>query len=73
MVLFHYPDIWLEFARWHAGSGGGAAAAAAVLDKGRRALPPALALHFAAADLAEAGGELAGGCLSSLHCTLYLA
>ncbi|PSC73688.1 Suf-domain-containing [Micractinium conductrix] len=60
MVLFHYPDIWLEFARWHAGSGGGAAAAAAVLDKGRRALPPALALHFAAADLAEAGGELAG-------------
>lgn len=52
MVLFHYPDVWLEFARWHQhGGGGGAAAALAVLEKGRGALPSALALHFAAADL----------------------
>lgn len=52
MVLFHYPDTWLDFAAWHAGGGGaGPAAAAAVLEKGRGALPEALALHFAAADL----------------------
>lgn len=60
MVLFHYPDTWLEFARWHQhGGGGGAAAAAAVLEKGRRALPTSLALHFAAADLHEALGDAA--------------
>ena len=52
MVLFHYPDIWLDFARWHhTGGGGGPAAALVVLDKGRAALPTALALHFAAADM----------------------
>ena len=60
MVLFHYPDTWLDFAGWHAGGGGaGPAAAAAVLEKGRGALPEALALHFAAADLqVGAGGGL---------------
>lgn len=58
MVLFHYPDTWLDFARWHQhGGGGGGAAALAVLEKGRRALPAALALHFAAADLHEALGD----------------
>lgn len=58
MVLFHYPDTWLEFARWHQhGGGGGAPAALAVLEKGRRALPTALALHFAAADLHESLGD----------------
>ncbi|EFN59172.1 hypothetical protein CHLNCDRAFT_138056 [Chlorella variabilis] len=62
MVLFHYPDIWLEFAGWHQqqGGGGGGAAAAAVLEKGRGALPTALALHFAAADLQESLGNAAG-------------
>lgn len=56
MVLFHYPDTWLELAAWHAGGGGaGPAAALAVLEKGRGALPEALALHFAAADL-QVGG-----------------
>ncbi|KAI3433457.1 hypothetical protein D9Q98_003270 [Chlorella vulgaris] len=60
MVLFHYPDVWLEFARWHqCGGGAGAAAGAAVLDKGRGALPTALLLHFAAADLQEAAGAAA--------------
>ncbi|KAL4431075.1 hypothetical protein ABPG75_006331 [Micractinium tetrahymenae] len=60
MVLFHYPDTWLDFARWHQhGGGGGGAAALAVLEKGRRALPAALALHFAAADLHESLGDAA--------------
>ncbi|PRW58683.1 Suf-domain-containing [Chlorella sorokiniana] len=56
MVLFHYPEIWLEFGAWHQANGGGGAAALAVLDKGRVALPSALTLHFAAADLQETLG-----------------
>ncbi len=72
MVLFHYPDIWLEFAAWHQANGSGGAAAAAVLDKGRAALPSALTLHFAAADLQvgqEMGWDERCGCLlCGLHC-----
>lgn len=74
MVLFHYPDIWLEFSAWHQANGGGGAAALAVLDKGRAALPAALTLHFAAADLQVGRGGMHGvaeaarsGCACTLH------
>jgi cleavage stimulation factor subunit 3 len=55
-----HPEVWLDFAAWQAEGGGlGPAAAVAVLDRGQKALPTTLALHFAAAELHEAGGDVA--------------
>lgn len=56
-----FPDIWLDYAEWHtSGAGMGVDAAINVLNKGREALPSALALHFQAADLHEQGGNFDG-------------
>ncbi|EIE19849.1 Suf-domain-containing protein, partial [Coccomyxa subellipsoidea C-169] len=58
MPLRHFPEVWLEFARWQAAEGGsGPAAAASVLGQGRKALFSCLLLHFAAADLEESRGS----------------
>ena len=58
MVLLHFPDVWLDYAAWHAeGGGGGTAAAQAVLTKARKALPACLAVQFAAADALEVAGS----------------
>lgn len=60
MILLQYPDVWLDFAAWHAvGGGAGPAAGVAVLHRSRRALPAALVLHFAAADAEEGAGAVA--------------
>lgn len=52
-------QLWFGLSRWHASeAGGGAAAAAGVLNKARKALPECSILHFAAAELEEARGDL---------------
>lgn len=58
-ILLMYPDVWLDFARWHAtGGGAGPAAAKEVLHRGRRVLPGALSLQFAAAEAEESSGAI---------------
>ena len=55
----HFPDIWLDYAEWRAGERNeNVDAAINVLNKGREALPTALALHFMAADFHEQGGNV---------------
>ena len=52
-------QIWYSHSKWHAVEGGGGpAAAAAVLTKARATLPECSMLHFAAAELEEARGEV---------------
>ena len=52
-------QIWYSHSKWHAVEGGGGpAAAAAVLTKARATLPECAMLHFAAAELEEARGEV---------------
>eukprot|EP00775_Hariotina_reticulata_P002070 gene2070-2390_t len=58
MCLLHFPEVWYDYARWHADSGGGVAAAAACLLRAVAALPDCLLLHFALADLEEAQGNI---------------
>ena len=54
-----FPDIWLDYAEWRAGEKNeNVEAAINVLNKGREALPTALALHFMAADLHEQEGNV---------------
>lgn len=57
--LVQFPDVWLDYASWHtSGRGLGVESAITVLDRGREALPSALILHFTAADLDEAEGNV---------------
>jgi len=54
-----FPDIWLDYAEWRAGERNeNVEAAINVLNKGREALPTALALHFMAADFHEQEGNV---------------
>jgi cleavage stimulation factor subunit 3 len=58
-ILLLYPDVWLDFASWHSiGGGAGTAAAKDVLHRGRKVLPSAISLHFAAAEAEEAAGAI---------------
>jgi len=58
-ILLLYPDVWLDFASWHSvGGGAGPAAAKEVLHRGRKVLPAAISLHFAAAEAEEAAGAM---------------
>ncbi|KAG7671919.1 hypothetical protein Ndes2526B_g07151 [Nannochloris sp. 'desiccata'] len=58
-ILLLYPDVWLDFACWHSiGGGAGPAAAKEVLHRGRKVLPAAISLHFAAAEAEEAAGAM---------------
>ncbi len=58
-ILLLYPDVWLDFASWHSiGGGVGPAAAKEVLHRGRKVLPAAISLHFAAAEAEEAAGAM---------------
>lgn len=60
-VLLYYPEIWLDYASWHASSkGSGAEASKSILMKGKAALPYALTLHFTAAEYAEIAGDVEG-------------
>ena len=57
--LIHFPDVWLDYASWHAhGKGNGNESAVSVLNRGREALPVAVVLHFTAADLEESSGNV---------------
>ncbi|DBB09204.1 TPA: hypothetical protein ACH3X3_007796 [Trebouxia sp. C0006] len=59
MSLRLYPDVWLEHADWHMqGETSSPHLALQTLKKARQALPSCLLLHFAAADLQEAGGDI---------------
>ncbi|DBA97394.1 hypothetical protein WJX77_004704 [Trebouxia sp. C0004] len=59
MSLRLYPDVWLEHADWHMqGETSSPHLALQTLKKARQVLPSCLLLHFAAADLQEAGGDI---------------
>lgn len=58
MCLWHFPEMWYDFARWHADAGGGPEQATAILTKALQALPGCLMLHFALADMEEAQGQI---------------
>jgi len=58
-ILLLYPDVWLDFACWHSiGGGAGPATAKEILHRGRKVLPAAISLHFAAAEAEEAAGAM---------------
>eukprot|EP00198_Chlamydomonas_reinhardtii_P001489 XP_001690825.1 RNA processing protein [Chlamydomonas reinhardtii] len=56
ICFLHFPEVWLDYADWHA-SCGRADAAAATLSKAQVALPQCLQLRLLAADLHERTGN----------------
>ncbi|KAJ4830006.1 Cleavage stimulation factor subunit 77 [Turnera subulata] len=57
MYLYHYPDIWYEYATWHAKSGS-VDAAIKVFQRAVKALPDSEMLKYAYAELEESRGAL---------------
>lgn len=53
MYLHHYPDIWYDYATWHA-QNGSADSAAVVFQRALKALPEKTLLHYAYAEFEEA-------------------
>lgn len=59
MHLRHYPDIWAGYADWHLqGESPNPSRALSILNNARQVLPTCLLLHFAAADIEEAQGNI---------------
>lgn len=57
MYLYHYPDIWYEYATWHARHGS-PDTAVQVFVRAISALPDCDVLHFAYAELEETRGRI---------------
>ncbi|KAL5563013.1 hypothetical protein UlMin_032760 [Ulmus minor] len=57
MYLYHYPDIWYEYATWHAKSGS-IDAAIKVFQRALKALPDSEMLRYAFAELEESRGAI---------------
>ncbi|XP_065849902.1 cleavage stimulation factor subunit 77 isoform X2 [Euphorbia lathyris] len=57
MYLYHYPDIWYDYATWHAKSGA-IDAAIKVFQRALKALPDSEMLKFAYAELEESRGAI---------------
>mmetsp|Transcript_30945 Transcript_30945/g.68528 ORF Transcript_30945/g.68528 Transcript_30945/m.68528 type:complete len:867 (+) Transcript_30945:78-2678(+) len=56
--LWFFPEVWFEYAHWHANGGGaGAVACVQVLGRAAKALPSCLMLRFALADAEELQGH----------------
>ncbi|XP_050228321.1 cleavage stimulation factor subunit 77 isoform X2 [Mercurialis annua] len=57
MYLYHYPDIWYDYATWHAKSGS-IEAAIKVFQRALKALPDSDMLKYAYAELEESRGAI---------------
>ncbi|XP_048138180.1 cleavage stimulation factor subunit 77 isoform X2 [Rhodamnia argentea] len=57
MYLYHYPDIWHDYATWHAKSGS-MEAAIKVFQRALKALPDSELLRYAYAELEESRGAV---------------
>ncbi|XP_058079906.1 cleavage stimulation factor subunit 77 [Magnolia sinica] len=57
MYLYHYPDIWYDYATWHAKSGS-IEAAMKVFQRALKALPDSEVLRYAYAELEESRGAI---------------
>ncbi|PIA53117.1 hypothetical protein AQUCO_00900020v1 [Aquilegia coerulea] len=57
MYLYHYPDIWYDFATWQAKSGS-IDAAIKIYQRALKALPESEVLWYAYAELEESRGEI---------------
>lgn len=57
MYLYHYPDIWYDYATWHAKSGS-IDAAIKVFQRALKALPDSEMLRYAFAELEESRGAI---------------
>uniref|UniRef100_A0A2C9ULU6 Suppressor of forked domain-containing protein n=1 Tax=Manihot esculenta TaxID=3983 RepID=A0A2C9ULU6_MANES len=57
MYLYHYPDIWYDYATWHAKSGS-IDAAIKVFQRALKALPDSEMLKYAYAELEESRGAI---------------
>ncbi|XP_015574788.1 cleavage stimulation factor subunit 77 isoform X6 [Ricinus communis] len=57
MYLYHYPDIWYDYATWHA-KGGSIDAAIKVFQRALKALPDSEMLKYAYAELEESRGAI---------------
>ncbi|XVF82621.1 hypothetical protein PTKIN_Ptkin16aG0063800 [Pterospermum kingtungense] len=57
MYLYHYPDIWYDYATWHAKSGS-MDAAIKVFQRALKALPDSDMLKYAYAELEESRGAI---------------
>ncbi|KAI4300979.1 hypothetical protein L6164_034302 [Bauhinia variegata] len=57
MYLYHYPDIWYDYATWHAKSGS-IDAAIKVFQRSLKALPDSEMLRYAYAELEESRGAI---------------
>eukprot|EP01018_Ginkgo_biloba_P004303 Gb_41029 [translate_table: standard] len=59
MYLYHYPDIWYDYATWHARNGS-ADSASRVFQRALKALPDSEVLRYAYAELEESRGGIQG-------------
>ncbi|MCE3051345.1 Cleavage stimulation factor subunit 77 [Datura stramonium] len=57
MYLYHYPDIWYEYATWHA-KAGSVDSAIKVFQRALKALPDSEMLRYAYAELEESRGAI---------------
>ncbi|XP_061357898.1 cleavage stimulation factor subunit 77 [Gastrolobium bilobum] len=57
MYMYHYPDIWYDYATWHA-KGGSIDAAIKVFQRSLKALPDSEMLRYAYAELEESRGAI---------------
>ncbi|PNY08975.1 cleavage stimulation factor subunit 3-like protein, partial [Trifolium pratense] len=57
MYMYHYPDIWYDYATWHAKSGS-IDAAIKVFQRSLKALPDSEMLRYAYAELEESRGAI---------------
>ncbi|XP_075647410.1 cleavage stimulation factor subunit 77 [Castanea sativa] len=57
MYLYHYPDIWYDYATWHANAGS-IDAAVKVFQRALKALPDSEMLRYAYAELEESRGAI---------------
>ncbi|XP_071729977.1 cleavage stimulation factor subunit 77 [Rutidosis leptorrhynchoides] len=57
MYLYHYPDIWFDYAKWHAKSGS-IDSAIKVYQRSLKALPDCALLRYAYAELEESRGAI---------------
>nr|GEX76314.1 cleavage stimulation factor subunit 77 [Tanacetum cinerariifolium] len=57
MYLYHYPDIWFDYATWHAKSGS-IESAIKVYQRSLKALPDCALLRYAYAELEESRGAI---------------
>lgn len=55
MYLYHYPDIWYDYAMWHA-KNGSVDSAIKIFQRALKALPESESLRFAYAELEESRG-----------------